>query len=52
VTLKEELAEARRRLEKEKELESYVDAINKGSRWSEFYKVKAAEIEIELVRSL
>jgi len=48
MTLKRKLEIARRRLEKEKELKNYNDAINKGSQFTEFFKVKAAKIEMEL----
>jgi hypothetical protein len=50
MTLKEKLAAARRRLELEQELEIYTDAIKKNSRYADFYKTKAAEIERKLER--
>ena len=48
MTLEEKLDAARWRLKLEQERESYTDAIKANSRWAEFYKVKAAEIEREL----
>jgi hypothetical protein len=48
MTLKEKLEAARWREQKIQEREIYTDAIKANSRWAEFYKVKAAEIEREL----
>jgi hypothetical protein len=48
VTLKEKLARARRRLKKEQELESYLEAVKSGSRFAAFYQDKADAIQRDL----
>ncbi len=48
MTLKEKLAAARKRLKKEQERESYLEAVKSGSKFAAFYQDKADKIEREL----